>query len=533
MAGGRITELVTRNHPSSLSPTLTAAVLKEIHDAGIPFYMVGIFLPHAVCTLFIFSRVVCRTWVTRKWFLDDTLMFLSWLFSTALCVVYAITALTPWLLGAPVDGASSILDANPYIMRTYLGLIYYQLSLCLTKLSILAFYMRVFACRPRERFLARAGVVFVFLYSVPMLLMSFLQCHPGPGLFFGQPMMCFNFPDLLISSASLHSATDAGLIVMVIPTVRRLDIPHRQKVALGAVMSLGIFVIVASMVRLQLSLHLQYRPDSAAVRNTLGFFVMTVLECNVALICASAPTLRPLLAKLFPRWMNSAQRRRSLEPSTGQSFDLTSLTYNGYPWAAPGSRSSAAAGRSRNGSVGSHLGKPRMPAPPGRVLSMTQRSPTTLGLGNMIIGTAPRVAQRTRALPLAADDCSKRMMYETWDAKRSSSIYSQDPVWDELAEHDYEEKGLIPKTMSLCLRSDHATDGGNVELGMTEQLDVNRMSPMSGLSGKTWTGDRSSSGTKAESINGKVMIEIPSEKEVEAGDKPKVPMRSPLRDNRR
>ncbi|KAK2033102.1 integral membrane protein [Colletotrichum zoysiae] len=545
MAGGGVPELVIRNHPPSPSQTLPAAVLKEIHDAGVPYYMVGLFVPHAICTLFVFSRIVCRIWVIRKWFLDDTLIFLSWLFSTALCVVYAITAQTPSLLGAPADGASSVLDANPYIMRTYLGLIYYQFCLCLTKLSILAFYMRVFACRPRERFLARAAVVFVFLYSAPMLLMSLLQCHPGPGLFFGQPMMCFKFPDLLISSASLHSATDAWLIVMVIPTVMRLDIPHRQKVALGAVMSLGIFVIVASMVRLQLSLHLQYRPDSAAVRSTLGFFVMTVLECDIALICASAPTLRPLLANLFPRWMSSAQRRRSLEPSTGQSFDLTSLTYNGYPWAPGGGPGSfAAAERSRNGSVGSHHypGKqPRMPAPPRRVLSMTHhRAPTTLSLGNMIIGTAPRVAQRTRAWPLAADDGSKPMLHETWDAKRSSSIYSQDPGWDEHGERDYEKRGggggVIHKTMRLSLRSEHAIrEGADAEVGKTGRPDVNRMSPMSGLSGETWAGDRSSSGTKAGSVDGKVMTEIPSEKEAEAeaDGKPEVPMRNPLRDRRK
>ncbi|KAK1979824.1 integral membrane protein [Colletotrichum cereale] len=528
MAGGSIPELVARNHPSSPSQTLPAAVLKEIHDAGVPFYMAGIFLPHAICTLFIFARVVCRVRVVGKWFLDDTLIFLSWLFSTALCVVYAITAQTPSLLGAPPDGASSVLDANPYIMRTYLGLIYYQLCLCLTKLSILAFYLRVFACRPRERFLARAAVVFVFLYSAPMLLMSFLQCHPGPGLFFGQPMMCFGFPDLLISSASLHAATDAWLIVMVIPCVTRLDIPHRQKVALGAVMSLGIFVIVASMVRLQISLHLQYSPNSAAVRSTLGFFVMTVLECDIALICASAPTLRPLLANLFPWWMSSVQRRRSLEASTGQSFDLTSLTYNGYPWAAPGS---SAAARSRNGSVASHLGKPRVPAPLGRVLSMTHRAPTTLSLGNMIIGTAPRVAQRTRAWPLA-DDGGRPMLHETWDAKRSSSIYSQDPAWDELGEDDYEKKGVILKTMRLSLCSEHVKEGG---AGKTGWRDVNRMSPMSGLSGETWTADRSSSGTRAGSVNGKLMTEIPSEKEMEAeaDGKPEVPMRSPLRDSRR
>ncbi|KAK1997701.1 integral membrane protein [Colletotrichum falcatum] len=533
MAGGSIPELVTRDQPSSPSTTLPAAVLKEIKDARVPFYMVGIFLPHAVCTLFIFSRVVCRIWVTQKWFLDDTLIFLSWLFATALCVVYAITALTPSLLGTPSDGAFSILDANPYIMRTYLGLIYYQLCLCLTKLSILSFYLRVFACRPRERFLARAAVFFVLLYSAPMLLMSFLQCNPVPGLFFGQPMTCFDFRDLLISSASLHSATDVWLIIMVIPCVVRLDIPYRQKVALGAVMSLGIFAVVASMVRLQLSLQLHFRPNSPAVRNTLGFFVMTILECDITLICASAPTLRPLLANLISRRLSSQQRRRSLEASTEQSFDLTSLTYNGYPWAAPGSGPGAAE-RSRNGSVKSHTGKTRMPTPPGRVLPMTHRAPATLSLENMIIGTAPRAAQRTRAWPLA-DDGSKPMLHETWDARRSSSIYSQELPWEEHGENGYEKKDAIHKTMRLSLRSEHFVEGRDSELGKSGRRGVDPTSPMSGLSGETWAVDRSSAGTKAGSTDGKLTTEIPIEEqaEVEADGKPKVPMRNPLRESRR
>ncbi|GKT65740.1 integral membrane protein [Colletotrichum tofieldiae] len=518
MASGSITEFLARPHTPAPSPTIPAAVLKEIDDADVPFFMAGIFLPHAICTLFIFARVVCSVWVIRKWFVDDTLIFLSWLFSTALCVVYGITATTPSLLGAPPDEASAQKDANPYIMRTYLGLIYYQLCLCLTKLSILAFYLRMFASRPKERYLAWAAIAFVFAYSAPMLLMSFLQCHPVPGQFFGQPMMCFGFPELLISSASLHSATDAWLIVMVIPCVMRLDLPRRQKVALGLVMSLGIFVIVASMVRLQLSLHLLYRPNSAAVRNTLGFFVMTVLECDIALICASAPTLRPLLARMFPGAMSGA-KRRSLEAATGQSFDLTSLTYHGYPWATPNTPFA----RSRNASVASYLNKPRMPPPPVPALSMSHRAPTTLSLGNMITGTAPR----SRGWPLAGD--AKPMLKETWETRRSSSIYSQDPAWEDSGEEDFERKGVILKTMRLSLRSEYITQN-DFELKKTEPLNINRMSPVSGLSGETWAADRSSSGTKIESIDGKLAGDIPTEEE---DSKPQVPQRSPLRDSRK
>ncbi|KAF9873312.1 integral membrane protein [Colletotrichum karsti] len=361
-------------YPNTPDPRVPPLVMKEIDDANVPIFMTGILLPHIVCTLFIFARIASRLWVIRKWFIDDTFIFLSWLFSTALCIVYSITATTPSLLAAP-DEASLQRDSNPYIMRTYLGLIYYQLCLCITKFSILAFYLRVFASRPLERLLAWGTVVFVLVYSLPMLLMSFLQCHPVMGQFFGRPMMCFSFPDLLISSASLHSATDAWLIIMVIPCVARLDLPRRQKIALAVVLSLSIFVIAASMVRLQLSLHLHYQPSSAGISNTLTFFVMTILECDLALICASAPTLRPLVARIFPGLM-SGSKRRSLEAVETESFDLTSLTYHGYPWTEP----STPFARSRNASYASHLNKLRMPAPPVPVLSMSHRAPTTLSL---------------------------------------------------------------------------------------------------------------------------------------------------------
>ncbi|TQN69585.1 hypothetical protein CSHISOI_05908 [Colletotrichum shisoi] len=523
MASGVIAGLLARSQAPSPSPlpTMPADVLREIDDNDVPFFVAGIMLPHAVCTLLILARVVSRVWVLRKWFIDDTLIILSWLFSTALCVVYGITATTPSLLGAPPDDAAddALKDVNPYIMRTYLGLIYYQLCLCLTKLSILAFYLRVFVSRQRERYLAWATVAFVLLYGTPMLLMSFLQCHPAPGRFFGQPMKCFGFPDLLISSASLHSATDAWLILMVVPCVMRLDLPRRQKVALGFVMSLGVFVIVASMIRLQLSLHLHYRPNSAAIRSTLSFFVMTVLECDTALICASAPTLRPLLARLFPGLVNSA-KKRSLEAADGQSFDLTSLTYHGYPW----STSSTPFSRSRNASVASHMNKTRMPVPPVPALTMAQRTATTLSPRNWIAGTAPRTRDWHR------ENDGRPMSDGAWETKRSSSVYSQDSAWEGFGDDDLERQGVILKTMRVSLYSEYIAQTG-LDLGRTtEPLKINRMSPASGLSGDTLVADRSSSGTKNGSIYGALANRVPKG---EDNGKPEVPPRSPLRDSRR
>ncbi|KAK4110842.1 hypothetical protein N656DRAFT_182282, partial [Canariomyces notabilis] len=295
----------------------------------VPGILMGILIPHIVCTVFIFSRIWSRLFLLRKWFLDDTLIVLAWVFSTAVCVVYSIASQSPHIRGSaklsssstssvPDTAAERVYETDynpsayysapdalrPYILRTYVGLILYQLCLCLTKLSILVFYLRIFQTRPLEKRLAWATVIAVLLFGCPLLFMSIFQCHPVAGEFFGVPMKCFTFDPLLVASTALHTATDAWLILLIIPCIVRLrDLPPRQKAALAVVLSLSIFVIAASLIRLQLSLRSNHRPsgDGVGVANTLAFFVMTIVELDMALICASAPTLRPVLAKLWPR----------------------------------------------------------------------------------------------------------------------------------------------------------------------------------------------------------------------------------------
>jgi hypothetical protein len=436
--------------------------------------------------------VSSRLFLLRKWFVDDSLILAAWAFSTAVCVIYSIAARSPHILTAPDEAtavsmgtdASELLE--PYMMRTYLGLIFYQLCLCLTKLSILAFYLRMFSSRPRERFLAWGTVAFVILYGFPLLFMSIFQCHPQEGQFFSQPMACFGFAPLLISSASLHTATDAWLILMIVPCISKLDIPPRQKIALAIVLSLSIFVIAASLVRLQLSLHRHFRPGTVGVTNTLAFFVMTILECDIALICASAPTLRPLLAKLWPRMMNESQRRRSAEIEPG-SVDLTVVSYHGYPWTGGNTPMT----QSRNGSVGNQLNKTtagaRMPAPPVPALSISHRTPTTLSLRSMMSCMA---APRSRGRGITGDGRPMIDREEPGkvDSRRSSVGF--EGYHDQYLGYGGEN---TPRRESLIVAENNSLGdrrwGESQEsfvLGLNDPLSPSRLSPVSGFSGDTY-----------------------------------------------
>ncbi|KAI1338795.1 hypothetical protein F5Y15DRAFT_98152 [Xylariaceae sp. FL0016] len=360
----------------------------NVEGATIPGLLAGILIPHLICTVFIGLRVVSRLACLRQWFLDDTLIVAAWTWSTGVCVVYSLAAEVPAIRDANITAESPV---APYLLRTYLGLIFYQLCLCLTKLSILTFYMRMLSSRASLSWLSFSTTVFVVAYGIPLLFMSIFQCYPIEGQVFGHPMKCLGFSELLIASACLHTVTDAWLIILIVPVISRLDLPLRQKVALSVVLSLSIFVIAASLIRLQLSLHRDFRPTFGVQGpNTMAFFVMTVLECDIALICASAPTLRPLISRLWPRVMHEPV----VEENYTTSFNLTTVvSYHGYPWTEPNtpmrSRTGSAANtpmRSRAGSRAGSLANMRvpLPRPPMPALTYAHRTPTSSSLKSMM-----------------------------------------------------------------------------------------------------------------------------------------------------
>jgi hypothetical protein len=417
-------------------------------------------VPHAVCTIFILARAFSRLFFLRKWFIDDSLIVFAWLASTAVCVLYVFATETPDISDAVVLSSSpeaadelgmvATDNVRSYVLFTYLGLIFYQFCLLLTKLSILAFYVRMFHSRPTERRLAWGTVVFVLLYGIPLLLMSGFQCHPLVSQYSIPGLKCFDFFPLLVSSAVLHNVTDAWLIILVIPCIARLDLPRRQKIALGLVLSLSVFVIAAAMVRLELILHANYRPtgDGVQVGSTLMFFIMTILETDIALICASAPTLRPLIARLVPKWESRSSRRAS-GPSGGpevSSNNLTAVSFHGYPWLqTPQQSQNNLVGQVQMGggkiATPEELEKqeyilpdspipismPRRPAPTAPIAGSSRRPPpTSSGLRHIITNFATRPWSRAGSLRQQSRLSTRASRYSTQQTNRSANRSASD-----------------------------------------------------------------------------------------------------------
>ncbi|KAK4155589.1 hypothetical protein C8A00DRAFT_31537 [Chaetomidium leptoderma] len=527
------------SYPAAMANATAVSDSDRVDDAStIPGVLFGILVPHIVCTLFIAARTWSRLFLLRKWFLDDTLILLAWTFSTAVCIIYTISTQQSRHDHDPHDYAppSSSSSPEPSAIRTYTSLILYQLTLLLTKLSILAFYHRIFspsttssspkpppssssspssssataaAAVTLERTLTRLTTQLVLLYGLPLLALSLLQCHPTAGQFFGRRMdKCVAFAPLLVASTALHTATDAWLIVLVVPCVWRLaGVSPRQRVVLGGVLSLGVFVIVVGLVRLRVSLGGLGAAATAPaiggvdggrrVAETLAFFVLTVLELDVALICASAPTLRPVLVRVWPRLGMGEQNLRQGGGGGGGggregSVDLTSgVSYHGYPW----TRNATPVG-SKNTSVvdvgvqGAGSVPPVPPPPP--VAMLMHRTPTTLSLRSFVSGITLRSWGR-----LEGEDRTGLLGDENQGAADGVASRRRSSVgYEAYYEQFVGDEGSVEKRGSRCgARAEARHSRGSqcysgrwgdsqesFVLGVNDPQSPKRLSPVSGLS---------------------------------------------------
>jgi hypothetical protein len=196
------------------------------------------------------------------------------------------------------------------------------------KMSIALLYLRVFAPVTLTRNLIYGLIAIILIYGWTFVFLMIFQCHPisaawGPR---GPDSHCIDARSAFVASAVVSICIDLTLIIIVIPRVMGLNISKAQKFALMAVVNLGWVSIMATILRAIELHHVVTLPDFTW--NLLDFLAWTALELSTAMICASAPVIRPLLKKctLLKEWMGSLSSEENSLNSAGTGWTDPTLT---------------------------------------------------------------------------------------------------------------------------------------------------------------------------------------------------------------
>ncbi|XXG99648.1 hypothetical protein Hte_005989 [Hypoxylon texense] len=190
----------------------------------------------------------------------------------------------------------------------YVAQAFYKLTLNLTKASILLLYLRIFLQR-WFRISCYVLLGIILSYMVATTAASIWQCTPIARAWDKSiDGTCVSITANWYANSGFSVASDVLVLVLPMQPIFRSNLPTKQKWALMIVFALGIFVTITSILRMQT---LDFSSTSSDPTYDVASSTWTVIEENVAIICACLPMCKGPLNWLFPSIFASTTRRAS------------------------------------------------------------------------------------------------------------------------------------------------------------------------------------------------------------------------------
>jgi hypothetical protein len=173
-----------------------------------------------------------------------------------------------------------------------------------TKVSILQLYLRIWTEDAASRWFRRTCWILILLqiltmvsYGVSLVFMCTPISHAWlwwDGVHRGH---CVNRPAQLYSLGAINICFDVIVFLLPLHNFLKLNISWRRKIGVCTIFTVGVFVTVCSIVRLQ------YLVKVGVSANPTWDYTYTVLwsviECNLSIVCTCMPATAGLLQRLY------------------------------------------------------------------------------------------------------------------------------------------------------------------------------------------------------------------------------------------
>lgn len=159
------------------------------------------------------------------------------------------------------------------------------------KISILFLYKRIFIT-PTVRKVVWACVALFTGIWISTTLVAVFACRPIQAFYdFSIQGTCIDSVKFYWASATLNVITDLIVLTLPMPLVWKLRIPTKRKIGISLIFIAGGITFIASIIRIVY--YLRYDPADPSY-SYIGDAYATVAEVTLAIVCACAPTWRPL-----------------------------------------------------------------------------------------------------------------------------------------------------------------------------------------------------------------------------------------------
>ncbi|CBF80316.1 hypothetical protein AN8328.2 [Aspergillus nidulans FGSC A4] len=180
------------------------------------------------------------------------------------------------------------------------------------------FYYNIFSTKKSFIISVIVVMIIVWLWAISVVLETLLLCRPlAYNWDTSTDGECGERNATFVVAGTLNLVTNLMVMVLPLPHIWKLKLNLAKKLALTAVFCMGLLVSVISIVRLMALMAIDFND----ITYTLPMGVLwTVLEPQLAIVCANMPVLKPILSRMFPRLFGSTNQK-SYGVSDPQAFE--------------------------------------------------------------------------------------------------------------------------------------------------------------------------------------------------------------------
>lgn len=259
----------------------------------------------SISFIVVVSRCVIRFLLIFKPGMDDYMMLAALLFTIAYqATIYVLEVYGG--MGMSI-ATLSFAEMTVFLKGTFAVEIFYYTIVFCVKSSIIFMYQR-FAIWATFKKLCIGTNALLATFYVVCIATTLGQCTPLEKAWDVTRMLpgsCINTTAFFYFTSGFNILTDIWILLLPIPTLRSLKISRHSRYVLYGIFGVGAFATAMSIVRLY-SIHI-YTLAEDPFKDGVLVNLWSMVEVNIAIVCASIPALKPLIA---PKKLLDERRRR-------------------------------------------------------------------------------------------------------------------------------------------------------------------------------------------------------------------------------
>ncbi|KXT09771.1 hypothetical protein AC579_6150 [Pseudocercospora musae] len=183
---------------------------------------------------------------------------------------------------------------------------FYLTALPLVKISMCLTYMRIFQ-NPNFKKATWIVIALNVCYAIAFLLISVFQCRPIECAWthwdLEHDCHCNNINAQGWTSAAFNVILDVLTLGLPLPMLWKMTLNKRKKFLVMLMFSLGFFVTIVSILRLQVLIEFGASQNPTWDYRAVGYW--STIELHAAVVCACMPAIRNFIRRFLPRLMGS------------------------------------------------------------------------------------------------------------------------------------------------------------------------------------------------------------------------------------